>query len=79
VIKLASLHILWFPKNVELKFHCDILIIFSGLTKSMKLGTILVLKFGEEAFDDQGIIFWRDMEFKSVIYNLNLARKLNKK
>ena len=45
----------------------------------MKLGTILVLKFGEEAFDDQGIIFWRDMEFKSVIYNLNLARKLNKK
>ncbi len=48
---------LWFPKNVELKVHCDILIIIPGLTKSMKLGTIVVLKFGEEAFDDQGIIY----------------------
>ena len=27
------------------------------MTKSMKLGAIVMLKFGEEAFDDQGVIY----------------------
>jgi len=37
--------------------HCDILIIIPGLNKSMKLGAVAVLKFREEAFDDECIIY----------------------
>ena len=39
----------------------------------MKLGAIVVLKFGEEAFDDQGLFIWRDTDSKAVIYKLGVT------